>query len=122
MTNTTHAPIPTSITVAEGFTVRIIDNYAGDHDVAVKPGRYDLVPEYRIERAEWTASGQDERRLRGVYALLPIIEEARTVATVLYFGKALASKVRPAHEDTYTFSIAAYLLDSFDRKHLTLNY
>jgi len=120
--NTATRPVPTAIIVAEGFTVRVIDNYAGDHNAVVKPGRYELEAEYRTERAEWTASGKNETRLVRVFAHLVTLEPERTEATVLYFGKVLATKVRPAHEGVYTYRIDNYMLERFAREGLELVY
>jgi hypothetical protein len=103
--------IPTAVTIPEGFTVRVIDNYAGDHDAAVKPGTYALTHEHRMERAEWTASGEDEKHFTHAFAALTIFEEERTVSTVLYFGKTLATKIEPAHEATKFFRIDSYNLN-----------
>ncbi|QWY81845.1 hypothetical protein SEA_HONK_22 [Microbacterium phage Honk] len=120
MTNTNR--IPTAVTIPEGYEVRIIDNYAGDHNAPVVPGRYELTPAYRFERAEWTASGQNERHFKEATASLTIREPERTVATVLYFGKALATKVEPAHEATKTLRIEAWHLPHLDRFFPTLTF
>lgn len=108
--------IPTAVIIPEGYTVRVIDNYAGDHDAVVVPGRYDLTPNYKIERAAWTRSGKDEQRFMDATASLTILEEERVAATALYFGKVLATEVRPAHEATHTFRLEPWHLDDLGRR------
>lgn len=108
-------PIPTHVIIPEGVTIRVIDNYAGDHDAEVIPGRYALTPEYKIERAEWTASGKDERRFKGAHATLQISEPERTVATVLWGGRPLATKIEPAHTAQRTITIEAWHLSDLAR-------
>jgi hypothetical protein len=67
-----------------------------------------MVPTFKTERAEWTASGKDETRFDYATAKLVIQEPERTVATVLYAGRALFTKVEPAHEDVKFFTVYSY--------------
>lgn len=114
--------IPTHVTVPEGYTVRVIDNYAGDHDAIVAPGRYVLTPRTRTERAFYTRSGKDEVRHLEVVATLEIIEPERVVATVLYAGRALCTKVEPAHTAERTLRIEPWHLSDLGRWFPSLSF